>query len=85
MCNLPLDPKCDKNLGAEAMRSQETEDVSGRGVYCSLMHQGESKMTAVHQLKCVTPTAIFLEKNNFRVQFTLLQINILTHGLFGEL
>lgn len=37
----------------------------------------ESKMTTVHQLKCVIPMSAFLEKCNFRVQFALVQVNIL--------
>lgn len=38
-------------LWAEAMKSQETDDVLSRNIYCCLMWQGELKMTAAQKVK----------------------------------
>lgn len=38
---------CAGNLVSQAMRSQVTDDVLSRSIYCNLMHEGQSKITTV--------------------------------------
>lgn len=49
------------------MLSEETEDVLSRSIHCSLIHQGESKLTNIQRVKCTHVCLLFSGRISYKI------------------